>query len=178
MIHECFLIHDQPAQIVLSKPVVREPALNDSAGALRQSREITLTANPPCLSCSAWSELVPQNPVALFAASKNVRAAPNEILALPGRPGAATQWQIVGRTLCPMYILIQTPVRDENCDDTLSPAFSNRRPSPLPQISKQSALPARRSWMRCTKVPGRFESRQYFRNVCPCLRIRRHAAMS
>lgn len=136
MIHECFLIHDQPAQIVLSKPVVREPALNDSAGALRQSREITLTANPPCLSCSAWSELVPQNPVALFAASKNVRAAPNEILALPGRPGAATQWQIVGRTLCPMYILIQTPVRDENCDDTLGPAFSNRWPSSLPQISK------------------------------------------
>jgi hypothetical protein len=151
--------------------------LNDGAGALRQSREITLTAKPPCLSCSAWSELVPQNPVALFAASENVRAAPNEILALPGRPRVATQGQIIGRTPCPMYILIQTPVRDENCNYTLSPAFSTRWPSSLPQISRQSALPARRSWMRCTKVPGRFESRQYFGNVCPCLRIRRHAAM-
>ncbi len=136
MILEYVLVHDLPAQIFLRKPVVREPALNDGAGALRQSREMILTAKPPCLSCSAWSDLVPQNPVALFAASENVRAAPNEILALPGRPGAATQWQIVGRTLCPMYILIQTPVRDENCDDTLSPAFSNRRPSSLPQISK------------------------------------------
>ena len=83
MILEYILVHDQPQQIFLCKSVVREWALNDGAGALRQSREITLTAKPPCLSCSAWSELVPQNPAALFAASENIWAAPNEILALP-----------------------------------------------------------------------------------------------